>query len=348
MHRNLLLMGALAATILASPAQAAHTPAAVFSEARGTAQSSNGFVSGVADVWFRSGAFVGTPITGGGNGGSGLFDAGPLVAGATTVWATTQANAPTGGRSDTHASASLDRGELKVVVDNLAIAPFGSSGFASARMADAIWFTNVTSSYLPVGLAMRIDGSIVGSPVRAEGFSFLGLGTVGAGCATDGRCITPDPTAPFIPFSDALYGIFDQFAAPGSKLYFFEQLSGQTSDEIPFWSFTYGASHDPDSGFYDYTKSITLWVPPGETTLTLDGWFRMTVCAGNVRCDFGNTSRIRFGNLPAGLSFTSQSGVFLAGLAPPPPDDVPAPGGPGMLLAGLGLLAAMGRRRSRA
>jgi hypothetical protein len=72
----------------------------------------------------------------------------------------------------------------------------------------------------------------------------------------------------------------------------------------------------------------------------------MTMCSGSLRCDFGNTSRIRLGDLPAGLSFASRSGVFLAGLAPPPPGDVPAPAGPGMLLAGLGLLAAMRRRRS--
>jgi hypothetical protein len=132
------------------------------SKVRATAQSSNGFVSGLADLWFRIGAFVETPITGGGNGGFGRFDAGPMVAGATTMWATTRANATASGRSDTHAGASLERGELKVVVDNLAIAPASSTGNACARMADAIWFTNVTSSYLPVSLAMRIDGSIFG------------------------------------------------------------------------------------------------------------------------------------------------------------------------------------------
>lgn len=345
MHARLISAASLVR--LATTANAAHVPWTVYTDVRGFASTSNGAtVSALGDVIFVNGAVAGTPTAFGVGGASGVWNAGPMVPGSTEVWATTLADAGI-GRTSTSASASLNRGELKAVVDNLSIAPFGSSGSASARLIETIWFTNNSSGWLPVTLSMTVDGSISGSGSRADMFSFIGLSGVGGGCNFLAQCITPNLESPFAGYSVALYGDIDQMAAPGAKFGFRNQLDGKTNDDIPWWNFGFGAGHDPVGGLYDYSKTITLWVPQGETTLILDAWFRLTICNLNFRCDFGNTSALRFGDLPEGLSFTSQSGTFLTGLDNGGGGVIPEPATWGLMIAGFGLVGA-GLRHRRA
>lgn len=344
------LLVAAPLVLLADAATAAHVTGSVYTEARGFASTSNGVNIGAgADVIFVNGAVAGMPSAFGVGGASGAWDAGPMSPGATDIWATTIADAGT-GRVATAASASLDRGELKAVVDNLAITPFASSGSAAARFMDTIWFTNSSGGWLPVTLSMSVDGTITGSGSRADMFSYIGLSGFGGGCNFLGQCITPNLANPFTGYSVALYGDINQMAAPGEKFGFRNQLDGKTGDDIPWWTFGAGAAHDPDSGVYDYSKTITLWVPEGETTLAIDAWFRLTICNMNFRCDFGNTSAIRFGDLPTGLAFGSQSGKFLTALASDGgggsnPGVIPEPASWAMMIMGFGLVGAAARRR---
>lgn len=67
-------------------------------------------------------------------------------------------------------------------------------------------------------------------------------------------------------------------------------------------------------------------------------------CALGSSCDYGHTATLRFVDLDPSVGFTSDSGVFMAGLAAP----VPEPGTYALLALGLGGLAAVARRRRAA
>ena len=67
------------------------------------------------------------------------------------------------------------------------------------------------------------------------------------------------------------------------------------------------------------------------------------ICQEGVTCDFSNTGRVGL-QLPAGVSFTSGSGVFLQ---PPATGPVPEPASWAMLISGFGLAGGAMRRRRR-
>lgn len=112
----------------------------------------------------------------------------------------------------------------------------------------------------------------------------------------------------------------------------FEFLSGNANGQ---WD---GRLTGPSSGLL----SATLLVPTGSATIHIEALLSVDCRTGAI-CDFGNTSTFRFGNLPAGLSFTSESGVFLTDTGAP--GAVPEP--QSLVLAGLALalLARRSRRR---
>jgi len=61
-------------------------------------------------------------------------------------------------------------------------------------------------------------------------------------------------------------------------------------------------------------------------------------CSGGTDCDFGNSAHVTF-DMPAGVSFTSASGLLLTA--------VPEPGSWSLMLGGLAAIGAVGRRRRR-
>lgn len=68
-------------------------------------------------------------------------------------------------------------------------------------------------------------------------------------------------------------------------------------------------------------------------------------CATGMSCDYGNTAKIGL-QLPSGTNFTSDSGVFLAGLNPVV-GSVPEPATWAMMMLGFGMIGFAARRRSK-
>jgi hypothetical protein len=100
---------------------------------------------------------------------------------------------------------------------------------------------------------------------------------------------------------------------------------------------------DPDGGTVDVDARLPFTVDVGAPSLGID--FFVVVNAGfNSSADFSNTARIRLEGIPVGVTFKSESGVFLTGGSPV--SSVPEPDT--LTLMGLGIAGVMGFARRRA
>lgn len=270
------------------------------------------------------------------NGGS--VEAGPLTPGATAVNA--RGTAPYGAEiADMTASADLATGIVRASAN---VVDFGFPSMrasGSGRLKETLWFTNTTESWLPIGYRVEVDGAISGFPVMAGGSAAFDASArlfvpESSGCTALAECIA------FEPFAGAASG--SAFRAEYRNwigLYFVDPLGNSR-----FWNVTTNPGHDVAAGLFDFTMSTTLWVPPGETTLTLEPFLSFPGCEGQTgTCGFGNSGKVRLGATPEGLTWASESGVFLSALVGPPVP-TPAPAMAGLLGLGAALLAARRRR----
>ena len=325
--RHTLFATAALAALAPAAAMAAHisTGSWAYTSVRSEIDNRPGGTAGAA-VWIWGGTIVYTDA-GATPGGSASFDAGPLTPGATTVWASAFASVD-GQSGMVTASASLDRGEIKASTANTGSRP-QSSDVGTFR--EDIWFTNTTADWLPITYTLSIDGAASG-PLENANWQLLNkvFTPESSGCSAAGACVG---YAPGVTLTTAFEANFDSFGG----LSFRDTLGGPG-----IWTLVYGPGHDVAARIFDLTMVTTLWVPPGETTLTLEPKLTL-LCRGTGVCDFGSTSKARFGPAPAGLSWTSASGVFLTGLIDPP-TPTPAPAMAGLLGLGALLLAARRRR----
>lgn len=324
-----------AAAALAAPGHAAHVSGGWYAWADAYGQHFQ--APGVdAYVWIVNGVLQASFTSNGGT-----IEAGPLTPGATSVHA--RGTAPWGGEiADMTASADLADGTMRAsatVIDG-GFPSMMASG--SGRLRETLWFTNTTEDWLPIAYRVEVDGAISGFPPALGGQAFFDASArlfvpESSGCTLLAQCIG------FEPFAGGASGsAFRAEYRNSIGLHFVDPLGNAR-----FWTVTYNAGHDTAAGLFDFTMATTLWVPPGETTLTLEPFLYFPACGGQSgTCGFGNSGKVRLGDTPAGLSWRSESGVFLSALgAPPPGGVVPEPGTWAMLIAGFGLVGAFARRR---
>ncbi len=251
----------------------------------------------------------------------------------------------TGGTSG--ATANLREGAVAAYATN------GSGGTtrntSEARIKDTVFFSNTSGGTLYLPFSFSFDGSISDpDDFGATSSAILSLTGALRACA-DGSYSCG--------FGD--YSMFLQNGGtPNMTTVIGYAANGRYNGVQQGGAFFFGAPDNVDltnysvmkdwgsgGGYYNTVVSSVLAVPDGgsrigfDLRLIVDCW----VYPGAV-CDFADTSKFGFGPLPAGLSFTSASGVFLVDL-PGTPGGVPEPATWAMLVAGFGVVGAAMRRR---
>jgi hypothetical protein len=93
--------------------------------------------------------------------------------------------------------------------------------------------------------------------------------------------------------------------------------------------------------------SITENSLDGAVFVGPDGFSSGLVFQLEARNDASGTASFRFGTMPAGISWSSQDGNFLANFVANPNSDVPEPGSWAMMITGFGAVGIVARRRVR-
>lgn len=201
-------------------------------------------------------------------------------------------------------------------------------------LRETLWFTNSSTAWLPISYWIEVDGALLGGIARADWRAIGGVYVPSAAaCNGSGQCIG------FAADGSANAGTaFTAHYTRNAGLYFTDAM-GQASH----WTVTH---HAPGPDAFDFTMEVMLWVPPGETTLVIEPELRLDFCGNSTgACDFGHSGRARLGMAPSGLSWTSESGVFLSALQNPG-GSVPEPATWALLVGALGLMRCSARRRS--
>ena len=230
-------------------------------------------------------------------------------------------------------AASLAQGVLKASVATTGPTNFGyPGGDVTSLLADTVHFSNASGGNLTLDVIYRFEGAF-SSPytpntISSKGYSFLLL----EGCAGCGGIkFLGDNT----PVGDEVLASFDDLNGINGFQTFSGALPlGPSSHWLTALNGTVGA-----------IMSTQLIIPTGSSTLGVEAAMNINCRVGD-QCDFGHTGTFGFGNLPNGLSFTSESGTFLsaAGVRA----GVPEPGAWAMMIAGFGLMGVTMRRRRAA
>ena len=205
------------------------------------------------------------------------------------------------------ASADLSAGTVKATATSDTYLAVGS---ARAELYDDVTFTVTGGGSKQITVISHLDGAI-GS--FANAFSFSGLGYI----------------LNFGTTSNLVY------TSQGTQSGFTVTAGGASSLTPVGWD-SYSLTNVTGSGF-DFTGILTI--TDGEVRSV--GQRLSLTCQEGVNCDFSHTGSIAL-QLPAGVSFSSGSGVFLA---PPVVGGVPEPASWAMLIAGFGLVGGIARQR---
>jgi hypothetical protein len=281
-------------------------------------------VNGVAQPGY--GAGLGGSSNTGGNAFSVFADTSQLDVGAN---GSVQAN--------TRVSADLASGHLRVYSEaGLGTnAAFSSQASGQARWMDTITFNNTSGQNVELDFFWNTEGSI--TTQRSEAWRFV------TSSITLGR--NNNNTYNAFPGLKDANGDYVQLTGNGAqyKYYGVDANGGDYFTFAPSGNNNAGVWRTSLGAFESGLIQATLILGTGFTAIDIDALLDVD-CRNGAICDFGNTATFSFGALPTGLSWTSESGVFLTAA---PPNGVPEPGSLALLAIGLVGLAVVSRGHVR-
>lgn len=274
-----------------------------------------------SNVAVVNGAFFGTPIIApGATSSSGTF--GP---GATSAFS--YITNPDGATANSF--ADLATGSLRNYAD---ASTAGSVVTARSRWLETVTFNNTNGSTVELDFSWRTDGSLTDLGSSHPGYHVVSSIHVSS-VSTNLLPIMLKDNNPLTPSNSggASYGYYrNGNYDPGQDFGLIP-----TGDPEGTWTTTFFGGNG-DGGLIEGT----LLLPAGIASLEIDAFLYLD-CRNQVICDYDNSATFRLGALPNGLSWTSESGVFLSAVSP-----VPEPTSLAML--GLGMVSMLGiavRRR---
>jgi PEP-CTERM motif len=236
------------------------------------------------------------------------------------------------GRTSSAASySSLDTGIMRAHTIQTPPTAYGYPLASTiTTLADTVFFTNSSGNAINLDVTWSFEGTAYAfEPNTATGLGSLNL----AGCSTCsnnlGQNISFSGTGNTA--SIAAYSFFNE-----SGVYsVYDQYSGQALNPLDF------SVLNNSNGIGSIIRT-TLVIPTGETSLGFNVYLNLDTRAASIM-DFGHTAKFGFGPLANGLSFTSDSGVFLRGNVAAA---VPEPATWAMMLFGFALVGSAVRRRN--
>lgn len=299
--------------------------AAPYVEAYSTSWGQAGLDQGLSLARIVNGELLGDQIAG----PNGTTAAGPIGAGATRAYASTSVIVG-GALTFADTSADLATGTLRSSTQALSGPGIATIGIANAYWRDAVTFDNTSGQTLELTFHWLTEGSVTpSSPIGTYGVEVHSGIQVFNTNNSYGTVVTLKDDNPATPTMGGAQFNYGTFGGPGGAYWTFAPAGN--NDENAWTT----ALLSPTSGVI----SATLLVPAGLSAIDISAQLLMD-CRNGALCDFGHTASFSFGALPDGLSWTSESGVFLSA--------VPEPGSLTLLGIGLAGLGFALRRRGRA
>lgn len=228
-------------------------------------------------------------------GASGTANAGPVGTGMTRAFANT--SQPDGSVfTDSASECNLSTGSHSALINAGGGAVGNSIGLAVSRWIETVTFHNTNANPVELDVYLDTDGSVVDNGGPNVGSvdikSSVVLATVNDANWKDVHF----KGAPASYMGGAQYIYSGQFG----PRFEYQPAGGNHYNE---WTVTHTG---PFSGLI----KATMILPPGVVSVTIDTFFSIDARSGAV-VDYTDGVKLLFGDLPGGLTYTSESGVFL-------------------------------------